>query len=209
MTDEDALLFLAAGDAKDKEVARDYLATKYVPYLIAWFARNLPHEPTADHAAGETLIRLFRTAEKRSALLPHPEKLRAWLLAAAARSMQDARRRNRGRQQAQVKSLDQALEDPDFPEPSSTDKRTPADADMARAALDCILALDQPGRGILLFDALGEITELTDSEHIELHADTLIDCTQAFGVYSRDALRAHRTRAREAVAECLTRKGHL
>ena len=209
MTDEDALLFLAAGDAKDKEVAREYLATQYLPYLLAWFAKNILHEPTAEHAAGAALMRLFQTAENRAALLPHPEKLRAWLVSAGIRSMQDERRRNRGRQQVRVQSLEQALEDPEFPVPIVADQRTLADADIARAALDCILALEQPGRGILLFDAIGEITELTGSQHIELHADNLIDCTQGFGIYSRDALRAHRTRARQAVAECLTRKGHL
>lgn len=207
MTDEDALIDLALGDDAEKARAREHLADAYVGPLMVIFRRIFEQEDIADRAALGAIARLTRVAESRVEHLPTASGLKNWLVKAGRYAALDARRMDLGRQEARVDGLDDQAEEVDSP---STEFDEPAltasAAELARVVLAYILGLDQPARGILLFDAYGQIQDLTNEE-IDLHDDELIDCMKPYGVWSRDALRSHRTRARRELREHLIAKG--
>lgn len=207
MDDDEALLALGAGDDEQQAAARAVLADRYFEKLFVRLKRELG-EALAEAVTTGAFMRLWRTAAARPDELPYGKSVMAWLFRAGLLEQIDERRRNRGRQRTQVCSIP---EDGDCPE----DRRRPRElsaleremtADMARETLRFILGLEQPARGILLFDFINTYEELTGGE-FSLHDEELLDCTREYEVWSRDALRSARTRARVALKEFFKRRG--
>jgi DNA-directed RNA polymerase specialized sigma24 family protein len=206
MTDDEALTFLALGDQKQKASAHEHLAAVWVPTLLVVFERHLPPDVAGQAALG-ALARLMRKAEKDPDNLPPPEHLAAWLFKAGWRSASDAKRKARGRQKAKVDSLDDHEGEVEtWAAAGSAGASRAADAEFARAVLRFIFGLEQPERGILLYDTLKHIEYLTNEE-VDLHDEELIDCGKSCGIWTRDALRSHRSRARKDLMEYLITSG--
>lgn len=209
MNDEDALVALALGDESDKQRARDYIADVHLGPLVVRLDRLYQEDDVADRAALGAINRLFRVAETTPDRLPRPSSLAAWLLSAARFAARDARRQDRGRQRAEVGSLEDHEEE-DLEVYATEFEETVENAEgseLADIVLDYILKLDQPARAILLYDTHKFIQEMTRRE-LDLHDEEMIDCVRPYGVWTRDALRSHRTRARQDLRDYLSERGY-
>ncbi len=206
MTDDDALVALALGNESEQASAREHLADVYIAKLMVIFRRLLP-EDIADQAVSGAIMRLIRVAKETPERLPSPVGLESWLVRGGWFEARDAQRRVRGRQRATVEGLDGHEEDL---ESRSTESDETVDnaggAELARVTLQYIFALEQPARGILLYDTYKCIQELTNEE-LDFHDEELIDCVKPYGVWTRNALRSHRTRARRDLLEHLIERG--
>lgn len=206
MTDEESLLALACGEDGERATAYEHLAETWLPRLIVIFERQLPPD-VAGQAATGALMRLRRVARDSPGELPDADGLGGWLFSGGLFEAADAQRRIRGRQRAVVEGLEghQDEVEADATEGDAVVDRA-ADMEFANSVLAFIFGLDQPARGILLYDMFDYIEELTGRE-LDLHNERLIDCGTSCGTWTPDALRSHRTRARKDLIEYLIMRG--
>jgi DNA-directed RNA polymerase specialized sigma24 family protein len=219
MDDDAALLELGAGDSPGhgqgdspaRRAAKEAIAIRYHAKLMTVLRRQFMYEPeAAGHAATAALIRLYKKAQIRpGSVSAENNGVWRWLLKTAGDAARDFCREARRHRPDDVADPPASLLD------EGGDGRhggpNPAELTVAREAaqraLDVILDLPQPDRGILLHDMRGEFEHLTGDDRA-LHDQELIDCTKDHGVWSRDALRSARTRVRKTL-EALRQKGQL
>ena len=202
--DEEAA-FLAIADADRNptaaERARREIAEAYLGPLVGLLhqQKRLPL-PVAEAAASSALFELLdKVAEDPGAVGVRDRGVWRWLVNGAVwRARDELRKWRRWAKDHDAGGLDD-------PEAATATPRQEAEAaDLAAKVLRFILALPQPERGILLYDAIDTISELT-GEDVDLHDQELIDCSQAHGVWTRDSLRSYRTRARAKLKAFLAR----
>lgn len=207
LDDEAALTALGAGDAADAAAAASALADRYHAKLMNVLHRQYKYAPeVAGHAATAALMRLFDKSKRfPGTICAADHGVWRWLLKVAGDEARDYRR--------WVRRHGQDLLDPpaDLPDEGGDGRfsRTEPGAialgrEEGRRILEFIMSMRDPERGILLNDLQGEYAELT-GDALEVHDLELIDCSKAHGIWTRDALRSARTRARERLRAFIER----
>jgi hypothetical protein len=207
MEDDQALLYIAAGTAAERQAARRILADRYLEPLIGALAKLMPasweREALAEHGAPAALMRLFEKIEGDSdAVSANDRGVWRWLLKAGRDAARDERRwrmRHAAPEGYEVDPPERPTAEPDPPAIAVT-------RDSASRLLRFVTGFDNTlDRAVLLEDTIVPLRRLLEEER-NIHDDDLREYTKD---HTSEALRKRRERVQSKLDAFLKREGLL
>lgn len=197
MDDEQALLYLGAGDSAQKRQARRVLAERYIEPLIGVLAKFLPasseRESLSEHAAPAALMRLFKKVEA------DPDAVRAenkgvwrWLLKVGRDAASDERKR-RLRHSVPAHYGDEPSERASGPDLDPVARAVSKEA--ASAILSFVMGLENTLDKAVLLEDMIVLRHISEEER-EVHDVDLREFTKD---YTSEALRKRRERVEKKI----------